>query len=136
MTSPRPPRNRKTSAARRARSVAATQAAATQHDSKATPVFQALAQIPAGRVATYGQIAKLAGLPGAARYVGYCLRNLPDGSTLPWHRVVAAGGRIAFAAGSDAFVRQIGKLQREGITSSNGRIDLRRFQWEAGITHD
>lgn len=97
------------------------------------PVFQVIAQIPVGNVATYGQIASLAGMPGAARYVGYCLRGLPSGSTLPWQRVVGAGGRIAFAAGSDAFVLQQKKLLQDGVDCRNGKIDLRRFQWAAGI---
>jgi methylated-DNA-protein-cysteine methyltransferase-like protein len=98
------------------------------------PVLLAIAQIPAGKVATYGQIARLAGMPGAARYVGYCLRNLPQGSRLPWHRVIGAGGRIAFPHGSDAFALQQKKLRKEGVECSDGRINLRLFQWDAGIT--
>jgi methylated-DNA-protein-cysteine methyltransferase-like protein len=93
------------------------------------PVFQAIAQIPKGNVATYGQIASLAGMPGSARYVGYCLRSLPKGSKLPWQRVIGAGGRIAFPAGSDSFERQIARLRKEGVIVNNGRIDLKQFQW-------
>jgi methylated-DNA-protein-cysteine methyltransferase-like protein len=95
------------------------------------PVFQVIAQIPAGFVATYGQIAALAGMPGAARYVGYCLRGLPKGSKLPWQRVIGAGGRIAFPAGSDAFERQAKRLRKEGVIVNNGRISLKQFQWLA-----
>lgn len=105
----------------------------TNQDRRA-PVFQAIAQIPVGAVATYGQIARLAGMPGAARYVGYCLRNLPKGSKLPWHRVIGAGGRIAFPNGSDAFLLQAKKLRKEGVECNDGKISLRNFQWDAGIT--
>lgn len=105
-----------------------TQTTDTGSDRRA-PVFQAIAQIPAGYVATYGQIAALAGMPGAARYVGYCLRELPKGSKLPWQRVIGAGGRIAFAAGSDAFERQTARLRKEGVLVNNGRINLKQFQW-------
>lgn len=101
---------------------------------KREPVYQAIAAIPEGRVATYGQIAILAGMPGAARYVGFCLRGLPKGSKLPWHRVIGAGGHIAFPAGSDAFLLQAKKLCKEGVDCNNGRINLRNFRWDAGIT--
>jgi len=93
------------------------------------PVFQVIAQIPKGNVATYGQIASLAGMPGAARYVGHCLRGLPKGSKLPWQRVIGAGGRIVFPAGTDAFERQSACLRKEGVIVNNGRISLKQFQW-------
>jgi len=93
------------------------------------PVFQVIAQIPKGNVATYGQTASLAGMPGAARYVGYCLRGLPKGSKLPWQRVIGAGGRIAFPADSDAFDRQTARLRKEGVIVNNGKISLKQFQW-------
>ncbi len=83
--------------------------------------------IPQGTVATYGQIAELAGLPRHARYVGYILRNTMASEDLPWHRVVRADGRIAerFSA-----TEQITKLRREAVNVSNGRVNLRRFQWQ------
>jgi len=55
-------------------------------------IWQVVAAIPYGKVATYGQVAKLCGFPRHARYVGMTLRDLPNGSTLPWHRVVNAKG--------------------------------------------
>jgi methylated-DNA-protein-cysteine methyltransferase related protein len=85
--------------------------------------------IPQGRVTTYGEVAALAGLPRRARWVGRVLRELPQGSRLPWHRVVAAQGRIALpprAGGGE----QIRRLRAEGVpVAGNGRIDLGRFAW-------
>jgi methylated-DNA-protein-cysteine methyltransferase related protein len=85
--------------------------------------------IPAGRVATYGQVAAVAGLPRRARWVGRVLRELPSGSKLPWHRVLAAGGRISIPrAGGGAEQRK--RLRREGVeVTASGRVDLARFGW-------
>jgi methylated-DNA-protein-cysteine methyltransferase related protein len=103
-----------------------TQANATDRQA---PIYQIVAAIPPGKVASYGQVAALAGMHGAARYVGYCLRNLPGGSALPWHRVVTAAGHIAFAADTDACQRQMAKLQAEGIELLGTRVDMKRYQW-------
>lgn len=82
--------------------------------------------IPAGRVSTYGQVAALAGLPGRARLVGRVLGQLPAGSRLPWHRVVAAGGRIAERGGGEHEQRQ--RLRAEGVGfTASGRVDLKRY---------
>jgi methylated-DNA-protein-cysteine methyltransferase related protein len=88
--------------------------------------------IPRGRVATYGQVALVAGLPRRARWVGRVLRDLPKGSKLPWHRVVGAGGTISLPlAGSGREQRR--RLAKEGVeVSSSGRIDLARFRWSEG----
>jgi methylated-DNA-protein-cysteine methyltransferase-like protein len=90
-----------------------------------------VARIPRGRVATYGQVARLAGLPGHARLVGYALNALPDGSALPWHRVVNTKGEISLrsdGSGHDALQRVM--LRREGIRfDPKGAIPLARFQW-------
>ncbi len=92
-------------------------------------IWQSLAAIPAGTVVTYGQLAQLAGLPGYARFVGSTLKQLPADSSLPWHRVINASGRISFADGSEAYLRQRQRLQDEGICIQQGRISLARFQW-------
>ncbi len=92
-------------------------------------IWQSLAAIPAGTVVTYGQLAQLAGLPGYARFVGSTLKQLPADSGLPWHRVINASGRISFADGSEAYLRQRQRLQDEGIHIQQGRISLARFQW-------
>ena len=69
-------------------------------DIRRTALYSTLMQVPEGYVVTYGQLAELAGLGRAARWVGRTLSQLPEGSRLPWHRVVAAGGRISLPAGS------------------------------------
>jgi methylated-DNA-protein-cysteine methyltransferase-like protein len=85
--------------------------------------------IPRGRVATYGQVALIAGLPRRARWVGRVLRELPDGSKLPWQRVVGAGGVISLPV-PGAGAEQRRRLLREGVeVSARGRIDLGRFGW-------
>ena len=88
-------------------------------------------RIPRGRVTTYGAVAARAGLPRQARLVGKVLSGLPRDSGVPWQRVVAAGGRIAFPAGSPARVRQISRLRAEGIDAARGRVDLVRHGWGA-----
>ena len=92
--------------------------------------------IPAGRVATYGQVAREAGLPKHARHVGASLRGLPPKSALPWHRVVNACGAISERA-CPGFLRQRKLLEREGVVfGSNGRVDLKRFRWDPEATED
>jgi methylated-DNA-protein-cysteine methyltransferase related protein len=88
-------------------------------------------RIPRGRVATYGQIAALAGLPRQPRLVGYALSALPDDSTVPWQRVVNAQGAIsARAEGPGAGVVQRLRLEREGVAfDARGRLSLERYQW-------
>lgn len=88
-----------------------------------------LASIPGGRVATYGQIARLAGQPGGARYVGHLLSALSGKSVLPWHRVINAAGRISLPKESDAYLRQKALLSSEGIQFIGEKISLRVFQW-------
>ena len=84
--------------------------------------------IPRGRVATYGQVAREAGLAGRARLVGRALRGLGARSKLPWWRVLGASGyvRVTGAARAEQFRR----LRREGVAvSASGRVDLERFGW-------
>ncbi|MEG3134727.1 MGMT family protein [Rouxiella sp. T17] len=91
-------------------------------------VFQILAAIPQGQVTTYGDVARMAGSPRAARQVGGVLKKLPEGSTLPWHRVVNRHGEISLQ-GED-FKRQRQALLAEGVMFSEGRIDLLTFGWK------
>jgi methylated-DNA-protein-cysteine methyltransferase-like protein len=90
------------------------------------PALQALwhviAQIPRGRVATYGGVARAAGLPGRARQTAYALRMSPPQMHLPWHRVVGAGGRIVFPPHSRNFREQARRLRAEGVAVQAGRI--------------
>lgn len=90
-------------------------------------VYDLVEQIPRGRVATYGQVAALLGIPRGARAVGWALRALPAARarTVPWHRVVGAGGRISLRGGSGP-VEQRRRLRREGVRFRNDRIDLEK----------
>ena len=87
-------------------------------------------EIPKGCVATYGQVAKLAGLPGYARVVGQALNKLPSDTQLPWHRVISASGRMSLSEDSDSFLEQKEKLLSDGITIQETRIDLKEYQWQ------
>jgi len=95
----------------------------------ARAILAVVNSIPRGRVSTYGLVADRAGLPRRARLVGRVLSALPVGSDVPWHRVVAAGGRIAFPAGSRANREQRARLAREGVPALRGRIDMDRSGW-------
>ena len=87
-----------------------------------TAIWRAIAAIPPGEWASYGEVARRAGLPRGARLVGFALRRAPAALDLPWHRVVAAGGRIAFPKGSRAGAEQARRLPREGLRVEAGRI--------------
>lgn len=94
-------------------------------------IYAVVRRIPEGRVATYGQVAALAGLPRQARQVGYALHALPAGSALPWHRVVNAQGRLSLGRvvpGGDLVQRL--RLEAEGVEFIAGRIALARFRWK------
>jgi methylated-DNA-protein-cysteine methyltransferase-like protein len=92
-------------------------------------ILAAVRRIPRGKVCTYGDVADVAGLPRRARLVGTVLRQTPASRDLPWFRVINAGGRISFPAGSDAYLRQRRKLESEGVVFIGGRIDLKRHGW-------
>ena len=92
-------------------------------------IWRVVAAIPAGRVSTYGEVAKLAGLPRGARQVGPALGKAPATLKLPWYRVIGAGGRIALPKDSAGYRTQIRKLEAEGINVENGRVRLPEFQW-------
>ena len=85
-------------------------------------IWQVVALIPPGKVSTYGDVAKYAGLPGGARRVGFALKILPEDTRIPWHRVVNAQGRISLPGGSNAQSRQMKRLVAEGIEFHQGRI--------------
>jgi methylated-DNA-protein-cysteine methyltransferase-like protein len=89
-----------------------------------------LAQVPRGRVVTYGQLARLIGRPNGARWVGHRLGRLPSGSLLPWHRVLNARGGSSLPLDGGGSNRQLRLLQREGVAVVDGRVSLSRFRWE------
>ena len=89
-------------------------------------IWRVVARLPKGSVSTYGGVAASAGLPRAARLVGRALGEAPKSLALPWHRVVGAGGRIAFPVGSRNFREQRRRLEAEGLTVVRGRVNLPR----------
>jgi len=94
-------------------------------------IYSVVSRIPRGRVATYGQVAVLAGLAGRARLVGYALHALPEGSGLPWHRVINARGEVSERSdGGPAGRVQRLLLTRERVRfDAGGRVALERFRW-------
>lgn len=84
-------------------------------------VYQIVAAIPAGRVASYGQVARQAGYPRHARFVGRLMGRLPKGSTLPWHRVIRGDGGLPLA-GTPSGKLQIQRLSDEGVTVLGSRV--------------
>ena len=94
-------------------------------------ILAVVQRIPRGRVATYGQVAALAGLARSPRLAGYALHALPAGSPLPWHRVLGAGGRLTLAKlDLAAATTQRLRLEREGVRfDARGRVDMETFAW-------
>jgi len=91
-------------------------------------VYEAVRQIPRGRVATYGQIAHLLDNPAGSRAVGWALRALPSGNDVPWQRVVNARGEISLSERHHALQQAF--LESEGVRfNQSGRISLDRYQW-------
>jgi methylated-DNA-protein-cysteine methyltransferase-like protein len=85
--------------------------------------------VPAGRVATYGQLAAIDGRC-TPRMVGYAMAGIPSGSDVPWHRVINSKGEISFPEGSEGRDVQRALLEAEGVEfDERGRVDLRRFGW-------
>lgn len=93
-------------------------------------VWNVVEAIPEGTVASYGQVAELAGLNGGARRVGGALAKAPNRGTLPWHRILKADGKIALPEGSTGRQEQISRLEVEGVRVIGGRVDMDQFQWQ------
>jgi methylated-DNA-protein-cysteine methyltransferase related protein len=94
-------------------------------------IYNIVRRIPPGRVATYGQIARQAGMPREARTVGWALHSLPEGSDVPWQRVINAQGRVSFRPGSEGAAFQQALLEEEGIVfDRDGRVNLKVYGWE------
>ena len=94
-------------------------------------VLDLVARVPRGRVVTYSQVARMAGHPGAARMVGWALHAVPEGRTIPWHRVINAQGGISpRGAGIEAEIQRR-LLEEEGMSfDERGRLDLARYAWD------
>jgi methylated-DNA-protein-cysteine methyltransferase related protein len=89
---------------------------------RAAAIRKAVRAIKRGTFASYGEVARRAGLPGRARLVGQVLRESGDDARLPWHRVTGAGGRIAFPVGSKNAREQLRRLEREGLRARGARV--------------
>ena len=93
-------------------------------------IYAVVGRIPRGKVASYGQVARMAGLPGRARQVGYAMYALPNGSRVPWHRVINAQGAVSRRRVPGAELTQRMLLEKEGVRfGAGGRISLDRFGW-------
>jgi len=93
-------------------------------------IIAVVRRIPRGRVATYGQVAALAGLVRQPRLVGYALHALPNTTTVPWHRVINARGMVSLRAHGGPSLTQRLRLEREGVVfDARGRVSLERFRW-------
>jgi methylated-DNA-protein-cysteine methyltransferase-like protein len=96
-------------------------------------IYAVVARIPRGRVATYGQVARLAGLPRQARRVGYALHSLPAGRDVPWHRVINVRGEVSERGEPRWAQIQRELLRRERVAfDERGRVELERFGWKPG----
>jgi methylated-DNA-protein-cysteine methyltransferase-like protein len=92
-------------------------------------IWKIVRKVPYGRVATYGQVAQIAGFDGLARQVGYALHAMPRNSNIPWHRIINSQGRISLSGPTARLQQRL--LQSEGVLfSTSGKIDLRKFQWK------
>jgi len=96
-------------------------------------VWKVVSEIPSGHVLTYGEVARLSGMPRAARRVSQALRRAPRGVKLPWHRVINAQGKISFPENSSAWHKQKDMLEEEGIVFLNGKIDLEHFGYRGAV---
>jgi methylated-DNA-protein-cysteine methyltransferase-like protein len=96
-------------------------------------VYEVVRKIPPGKVATYGQIARLLGQPRGARTVGWALHSMPEGSHVPWHRVLNSQGTVSVEVCGPGETSQRELLEQEGVAfDERGRVDLKVYGW-AGL---
>ena len=100
-------------------------------------VWEIVARIPKGKVASYGQIAAMLGNPRAARTVGWALHSMPDGMQLPWHRVINSKGKISWHCREHEVEIQRMLLEQDGVKfDEHGRINMSRYQWRPKLDND
>lgn len=105
-------------------------AAESASDELAQLILSTVVLIPYGKVASYGQIAALAGLPKHARLVGRVLSQMESESTVPWHRVINSQGKISLSRLDDSgYNEQQARLLSEGVTINKGKISFKQFGW-------
>ncbi len=90
-------------------------------------IWETVKQIPKGKVASYADVARLTGLPGQQRLVGYALHNLPRNSGVPWQRVINARGEISFPSRTARYRKQKTMLEKEGVVFEKGKVDMGKF---------
>ena len=105
----------------------------TTTDGRYERIWAAVSAIPAGRVASYGQIAEFAGVPRGARMVGRALGRSPRELQLPWHRVINTQGQIALPKDSRGYKRQIELLRAESVIVTRGRVDMSVYRWKPDL---
>jgi O-6-methylguanine DNA methyltransferase len=93
-------------------------------------IYDLAKQIPHTKVATYGQLAKLAGSPGAARAVGMCMKTNPHPEIVPCYKVVASDGNLTGYSAGEGIATKREKLLRDGVRFSGGKVDLKKSQWQ------
>lgn len=96
-------------------------------------IWETIQEIPEGCVASYGQVAEIAGIPRGARQVAYALRHVPKGMQLPWHRIITASGKSAFDPNSRHFKMQCERLVAEGVTVRDGKVSMQEFRWDPDL---
>jgi len=96
-------------------------------------VWKVVSEIPPGHVLTYGEVARLAGMPRMARRVSQALRRAPRGVRLPWHRVINAQGKISFPENSNGWQRQKDLLEQEGVVFLNSKVNLDQFGYRGAV---
>lgn len=96
-------------------------------------VWKVVSEIPPGHVLTYGEVARLSGLPKAARRVSQALRRAPRDMELPWHRVINSQGKISFPENSSGWQRQKDMLETEGVVFLNGKVDLDQYGYRGAV---
>lgn len=101
----------------------------TSTDARYQRIWRVVAAIPVGYVASYGQVAELAGIARGARQVGRALGFAPADMNLPWFRVLRSDGRIAMAPDSSGYKRQRRHLLDDGVVVEGGRVNMRRYRW-------
>jgi methylated-DNA-protein-cysteine methyltransferase-like protein len=97
------------------------------HEESSVAIWETVRRIPRGKVLTYGDVARLAGLPRQARLAGYALHNMPLGADIPWQRVINARGEISLTGSAAAEQKKL--LEEEGVHFRGRRVDLNRYRW-------
>ena len=96
-------------------------------------VWKVVSEIPSGHVLTYGEVARLSGMPRAARRVSQALRRAPRGLNVPWHRVINSQGKISFPEDSSGWIRQKDMLEEEGVVFLKGKVNLDQFGYRGAV---